>query len=79
MSIDMQMVHNKEYMIEKPYTCIQCSRRTIRVDRICQECINADSKEYHDDLDLDRIVYLERRERNEWDAFNRKYSWEESF
>ena len=34
-------------------------------------------REYHDDLDYDRVEYLERRDRDEWYEFNRRYKWEE--
>ena len=38
---------------------------------------NGNFIEYHDDLEYDRVEYLEKRDRDEWYEFNRRYKWEE--
>ncbi len=39
-------MRNGYLMIEKTYKCNQCSRRTVRKDRICQECTDYNEKYY---------------------------------
>ena len=50
-------------MIDKSYTCNQCSRRTVRPDRICQEC--TDYNESYYDLNSIEVALVQGDSKSE--------------